>query len=126
MKPNRAEQFAADIYRYCPLAIVALATVANVGTFRAAAHHQMDATSVLARFALALLVATVAVRCLARLLVSYATRNVVDEQHQAVIDARTVDPPSPRARPTPPPASSTAAAAAPPAGGNPTGAGAVR
>ena len=69
--------FAADVNRYTPLATVVTATAVCLPSILLVLHGKLAMKSMLERYALALILATFAVRFVAKLVVRYAVRNVL-------------------------------------------------
>lgn len=72
----------ADVYRFGPLATVSLATIACITSLRELLAGQLSTATMLERFMIALLLATIAVRNTSRILMYYATRNVINSEQR--------------------------------------------
>ncbi len=79
--------FAADVNRYCPLAIVTTATAFCLPSILLVLHGRLAMKSMLERYALALILASVAVRFVAKLIVRYAVRNVLAAERNPATEA---------------------------------------
>ncbi len=92
---------AQDLYRFCPLAIVGLATLVSIPSLRLLARGELDATQVLERYALALILASVAMRTLTRMVLRYAASNVLAaERRRGQPNPGEQPPPRPSANPS--------------------------
>jgi hypothetical protein len=79
---RRLMLFAADVNRFGPLAMVSLATFVCLPSFMSFLGRKLDAVTMLERYAVSLLLATIAVRLLSRMVVTYAARNVIETERQ--------------------------------------------
>ena len=74
--------FATDVNRYCPLATVAIATAVCLPSIMLALSGRLAMESMLERYVLSLILSLYAVRFVAKLIVRYAVRNVLDAERK--------------------------------------------
>jgi hypothetical protein len=79
---RRLVLFAADVNRFCPLATVVAATLVCLPSILLVLAGKLAMKVMLERYVLSLILATVAIRGLAKLVVRYAVHNVLSAEHQ--------------------------------------------
>jgi hypothetical protein len=79
--------FSADVNRWCPLATVVTATACCLPSILLVLSGRLAMKSMLERYVLALVLATYAVRFLAKLIVRYAVRNVLAAERTPATEA---------------------------------------
>ena len=79
--------FSADVNRYCPLATVVSATAFCLPSILLVLSGRLAMKSMLERYVLALILATLAVRFVAKLIVRYAVRNVLAAERKPSTEA---------------------------------------
>lgn len=77
---ERLGVFAADVNRFGPLAVVSLATVVCLPSLLEFFGGRLAIASMLARYCVALLLATVGVKVVSRIVLTYAIKNLTEEE----------------------------------------------